>query len=122
MNIDPPTSPGQTLRLAGFTLIRLPAHTDSRGTLVVADGPPDLPFDVKRTYLVFDVPDGEVRGAHGHRTHDEVLIAATGSVTVDIDDGHRRAPVQLNEPTLPLHLPPQVVATPRDVSPGASHV
>jgi UDP-2-acetamido-3-amino-2,3-dideoxy-glucuronate N-acetyltransferase len=119
MNIDPPTSPGETLMVAGSTLIRLPAYTDSRGTLVVADGPPELPFDVKRAFLVFDVPAGEVRGAHGHRTQHEVLIAAAGSVTVEISDGRQEATIELDSPTLALHLPPRVIATQRNFSRGA---
>ena len=62
-------------------------HSDRRGNLTVVENGKTLPFDVKRVYYLYDVPGGESRGAHAHRELSQLIIAASGSFTVTLDDG-----------------------------------
>ena len=62
-------------------------HSDRKGNLTVVQNGDILPFDVKRVYYLYDVPGGEERGAHAHRDLSQLIIAASGSFTVTLDDG-----------------------------------
>jgi hypothetical protein len=66
----------------------------------------DIPFEVKRVYYLYDVPGGEGRGAHAHRKLEQVIIAASGSFDITIDDGKNKKTVQLSRPYMGLHLKP----------------
>jgi quercetin dioxygenase-like cupin family protein len=81
--------------------IDLPTHTDRRGHLSVVEGGV-LPFEVKRTFYMWGLPDGTERGGHAHRTCQQVLVAASGALTVHADGrGYR-----LLTPRKGLYLPP----------------
>ena len=58
----------------------------------------DVPFDIKRTYWTYDIPAGAARGGHAHKECLEVIIAASGSFTVILDDGTRKEAFHLNRP------------------------
>lgn len=104
---------------AGCSLVHLTRHADERGLLAVIDESAGLPFRPVRVFLVTDVPVGIVRGEHAHARLQEVLIASSGSVTIELDDGIQRATVVLDHPTVGLHVPPRVWSVQRDFSPGA---
>jgi dTDP-4-dehydrorhamnose 3,5-epimerase-like enzyme len=69
-------------------LIDLPKHVDPRGNLTVAEQMKNVPFDIARVYWTYDIPSGERRGGHAHRTCKEVIIAVSGSFDVVLDNGH----------------------------------
>jgi UDP-2-acetamido-3-amino-2,3-dideoxy-glucuronate N-acetyltransferase len=85
---------------------RLPEVEDMRGNLSVGEIGKDIPFNVKRYFLVYDVPNSEVRGEHAHKQCHQFLIAVKGSVRVVVDDGSSREEFTLNRRNLGLHLPP----------------
>lgn len=62
-------------------------HSNRKGNLSVVQNGETLPFNVKRVYYIYDVPGGEERGSHAHRNLSQLIIAASGSFTVTIDDG-----------------------------------
>ena len=68
-------------------LIDLPKIVDPRGNLTVAEQMKNVPFDIARVYWTYDVPSGERRGGHAHRTCEEIIIAVSGSFDVMLDDG-----------------------------------
>ena len=68
----------------------------------------EVPFDVKRLYYLYDVPSGESRGIHAHRTLQQVLIAASGSFDVTLDDGRNKKTVHLSRPFIGLHIRPGI--------------
>ena len=107
-DVEPEGARGGEVRAAGGVLFRLPAHVDSRGTLVVLEESSGLPFVPQRTFFVLGVPDDQTRAGHGHLTAHQVLVAARGSVTVEINDGQDTAQVTLDAPDLALHVPPRV--------------
>jgi carbonic anhydrase/acetyltransferase-like protein (isoleucine patch superfamily) len=79
---------------------------DMRGDLCVAEAGAGLPFVVRRSFLVYNVPNAELRGEHAHRRCAQFLQAVSGSVRVVADDGVRREEFSLDRPNLGLYLPP----------------
>jgi acetyltransferase-like isoleucine patch superfamily enzyme len=92
----------------GVTLHRLTVARDMRGSLAVAEFGRSVPFPVKRSFFVFDVPSRETRGEHAHRACHQFLVCLRGSCAVVADDGTSRQEFVLDSPALGLHLPPLV--------------
>lgn len=89
-------------------LFRLPLIEDIRGSLSFAEIDGQLPFTPLRYFLVFDVPNKEVRGEHAHRTLHQFLVCIKGSCSIALDDGSLREEIPLDAPTLGLHIPPMI--------------
>jgi len=89
----------------GVTFHRLPKILDLRGNLTVGEFERSIPFLPRRYFMVFDVPNSEIRGEHAHRTCHQFLICVHGSCAVMVDDGNTREEVVLDDPSLGLHLP-----------------
>jgi hypothetical protein len=64
-----------------------------------------VPFDIKRVYYLYDVPGGEGRGGHAHVELEQLIIAASGSLDVILDDGHVRHRFHLNRSYFGLYVP-----------------
>ena len=79
-----------------YKIIDLRKIHDPRGNLTPIEGGTDVPFDIKRVYYLYDVPGGESRGAHAHRKLHQLIIAASGSFTVTLDDGKNKKSFNLN--------------------------
>jgi dTDP-4-dehydrorhamnose 3,5-epimerase-like enzyme len=80
-------------------------YTDSRGKLTVVEGA-TLPFDIKRIYYIYDVPEGQPRGVHGHRELQQLMICMSGSVQVKLHDGRKHRVFSLDCPWKGLYVPP----------------
>ena len=78
-----------------------------------------LPFDVKRVYYLYDIPGGEGRGAHAHRELEQLIVAASGSFTVTLDDGNTKRSFFLNRPYQGLYVKPGLWRDLVDFSSGA---
>lgn len=94
-------------------------HEDRRGNLTVVENGITLPFDVKRVYYLYDVPGGENRGAHAHKELSQLIIAASGSFTVTLDDGKCKRSFFLNRPYQGLYVKPGMWRDLDDFSSGA---
>lgn len=94
-------------------------HSDRKGNLTVVENGITLPFDVKRVYYVYDVPGGESRGAHAHRELSQLIVAASGSFKVTIDDGSVKRSFFLNRPYQGLLVKPGLWRDLEDFSSGA---
>lgn len=81
-------------------------HSDRKGNLTVVENGVTLPFDVKRVYYLYDVPGGESRGSHAHRNLEQLIVAASGSFTVTLDDGKNKQSFFLNRPYQGLYVKP----------------
>lgn len=102
------------------SIIELDRHcTDRKGNLTVVSNLSTVPFEVRRAYYLYDVPGGESRGGHSHKQLDELLIAASGSFTVTLDDGRVKRSFTLNRPYKALHITPGIWRTLDDFSSGA---
>lgn len=80
------------------------ADPDGRGSLTFAEGRAEVPFAVRRSYWVYDVPGGERRHGHAYRTQQEFIIALSGSFRVVLDDGDRRVSFNLNRSYYGLYV------------------
>ena len=94
-------------------------HSDRKGNLTVVENGVTLPFDVKRVYYTYDVPGGESRGSHAHKELEQLIIAASGSFTVTLDDGESRRSFFLNRPYQGLYVRPGLWRDLEDFSSGA---
>lgn len=86
-------------------LIELPKFLDSRGNLSFAEQHNHIPFEIKRTYWIYDVPGGEDRGGHAFRENQEVVIALSGAFDVVVDDGENKKTFTLNRSYYGLYIP-----------------
>lgn len=86
-------------------LIGLPRFNDPRGNLSFAEQMNHIPFIIKRTYWIYDVPGGESRGGHAYKETDEFIIAISGSFDVTVDDGYEKKKFTLNRSYYGLYIP-----------------
>ena len=86
-------------------IISLPKFLDSRGNLSFIEQFTHIPFEIKRTYWIYDVPGGEARGGHAYKDNQEFVIALSGSFDVVIDDGGRKQLFSLNRSYYGLYVP-----------------
>lgn len=94
----------------GVILRRLPVAPDLRGNLSFGEVSGEIPFEIKRYFVVFDVSGEQVRGEHAHRTLHQFLICVHGRCCVVADDGNHAQEFLLNEPNLGLYIPPMTWA------------
>lgn len=94
-------------------------HSDRKGDLCVVENGISVPFDVKRTYYLYDVPGGESRGGHAHKELHQLIVAVSGSFSVTLDDGNIKRTYILNRPYKGLLVVPGIWRTLDDFSSGA---
>ena len=103
----------------GFKLIQLPNIIDQRGNLTAGEFGKSIPFEVKRYFIVYQVPLIEVRGEHAHRECHQFLVCARGRISVIADNGSTREEFVLDRPDIGLHLPPMTWGVQYKYSPDA---
>lgn len=86
-------------------IIELPKFLDARGNLSFAEQNTHIPFEIKRTYWIYDVPGGENRGGHAFKETEEFIIALSGSFDVVVDDGFKKKKITLNRSYYGLYIP-----------------
>ena len=78
------------------------------GNITIVEGQRNVPFDVKRIYYLYDIPGGESRGGHAHQKLFQLIVAASGSFNVLLDDGQNKKIVTLNRPDYGLMVVPGI--------------
>lgn len=86
-------------------LLELPRFNDPRGNLSFVEQNNHIPFEIQRTYWIYDVPGGESRGGHAYKLTSEFIIAISGSFDVVVDDGEERKTFTLNRSYYGLYIP-----------------
>ena len=86
-------------------IIDLPKFLDARGNLSFAENFKQIPFEIHRTYWIYDVPGGEGRGGHAYRENEEFIIALSGAFDVVVDDGRQKKTFTLNRSYYGLYVP-----------------
>jgi len=89
------------------------------GNITPVTGDSDIPFAINRIYYLYDVPGGEVRGGHAHYELQQLIVAASGSFDVVIDDGQNKKTVTLNRPNFGLVVTPGIWRDLMNFSSGA---
>ena len=86
-------------------IIELPRFLDARGNLSFVEQNNHIPFEIKRTYWIYDVPGGEERGGHAFRQNEEFIVALSGAFDVVVDDGQHKKTFSLNRSYYGLYVP-----------------
>jgi len=98
--------------------VELQTPPGAPGGLTVIEGEYDVPFAIRRVYFLHGMEASSIRGDHAHRTQWQMLIAASGSCEVCLDDGRTKSAVRLDSPARGLLVPPMVWRTLRHFGPG----
>ncbi|OFY13363.1 MAG: hypothetical protein A2X16_00300, partial [Bacteroidetes bacterium GWF2_39_10] len=91
--------------LTHVRLIDLPKIEDYRGNLSFLESYNHIPFEIKRTYWIYDVPGGQVRGGHAFKEQEEFIISMSGSFDIIVDDGNEKKVYSLNRSYYGLYIP-----------------
>ena len=86
-------------------IIELPKFLDARGNLSFVEQLNHIPFEIKRTYWIYDVPGGENRGGHAFKQNEEFIVALSGAFDVIVDDGTEKKRFTLNRSYYGLYVP-----------------
>ena len=109
----------KTTKVYDCTMIELDRHHVPQGNISVVENGKDVPFEIKRVYYLYDVPGGESRGAHAHKELYQLIVAASGSFSVTLDDGEVKRTFLLNRPYQGLLVVPGIWRTLDDFSSGS---
>lgn len=101
------------------SLLTLPKFEVERGAITSVNNKSEIPFAIKRVYYLYDVPSGSDRGAHAHKELQQLIVAASGSFTVAVDDGKLKRSFILSQPNVGLYLPPGLWRELTDFSGGS---
>ena len=94
-------------------------HSVRKGDICVVENSRNIPFDIKRMYYLYDVPADALRGGHAHKQLYQLLVAASGSFTVHLDDGEHKRSVSLKRPYQALLIKPGIWREIDDFSSGS---
>lgn len=100
-------------------IIHFPKIHNREGNITSIQNNIEIPFNIQRVYYLYDIPGGESRGAHGHKTLRQVMIAVSGSFDVTIEDGKNKKTVNLNRPYIGLYILPGIWRDVYNFSSGA---
>lgn len=78
------------------------------GNITIVQNGENQPFDIKRIYYLYDVPSGSERGGHAHKALYQLIVAASGSFDVIVDDSKNKKIIQLNRPNFGLQVVPGI--------------
>lgn len=95
-------------RVYDCSIIEIDKHHNIKGNLSVIENGTTVPFDVKRVYYLYDIPGGESRGGHAHKDLQQLVVAASGSFDVTLDDGTLKRTFTINRPYQGLLIVPGI--------------
>ena len=100
-------------------LIPLEKMSGAEGNNTTVEGENTIPFDIKRIYYLYDIPEGGSRGAHAHEDLYQLIVATGGSFDILLDDGINKKVVRLSQPNYGLYVVPGIWRELIDFSYGA---
>lgn len=101
---------GKAMKNSVYDCVILPLNKihNRAGNLTIVEGQKNVPFAVRRIYYLYDIPGGEDRGGHAHKELCQLIVAASGSFNVMLDDGQNKKIVMLNRPDYGLLVVPGI--------------
>lgn len=110
---------GKKTTVYDCSIIHFPKIKNRAGNITPIENNRNIPFAIKRVFYLYDIPGGEDRGAHSHKKCHQLLIAASGSFDIFLNDGFNKKTVTLNRSYMGLHIPPGIWAAEQSFSSGA---
>jgi hypothetical protein len=101
------------------SVIEIGKRHNEAGNITVIESQKIIPFEVNRVYYLYDVPGGEERGGHAHKELRQLIVAASGSFNVVLDDGTVKRTITLNRPYHGLLVVPGIWRELNNFSSGA---
>jgi len=95
-------------KISDCSVIQLPKVHNRAGNITAINANLDVPFDINRVYYLYDIPGGESRGGHAHKELYQLLVAASGSFDVLLDDGRTKKRINFNRPYTGLLIVPGI--------------
>lgn len=86
-------------------IIDIPTARDFRGNLSVLENS-QLPFEIARTYWIYDLPSDTMRDGHAFFTQHEIIVPISGSFEITTEDALGRQTFRLSRPNKGLYIPP----------------
>lgn len=102
-----------------FHIIELPKISDPRGNLSFIEGNRHIPFEIKRTFYMYDIARDEERGGHAHNKLEQFIVAMSGKFDVILDDGLQKKKITLDNPHTGLYMPALTWCDLKNFSEGA---
>ena len=99
---------GITPGIYSCNVLELSRIHNPSGNITIVQSDSVLPFRIKRVYYLYDVPGGSDRGGHAHKALQQLIVAASGSFDVILDDGEMKKTVHLNRPNYGLLIVPGI--------------
>ena len=93
------------MSIKDVNIVELPKFTDPRGNLSFVEQLNHIPFEIKRTYWIYDVPGGKSRGGHAFRKNQEFIVSLSGAFDVIVDDGKEKKVFNMNRSYYGLYIP-----------------
>lgn len=106
-------------RIDSCKILDFQNQIDERGGLVIAEAFKEIPFQIKRVFYSFNIPDKKSRGAHAHKECWQVLIAPSGCFVVEVKDGVNSRRIVMDDPLKGLLVPPGIWASEMEFEPNA---
>lgn len=100
--------------------IQFPKIADSRGNLTFIEGGNHIPFTINRIYYLYDVPGGESRAGHAHKSLHQVFISMSGSFDLHLDDGSKKTTFHMNRSYWGIYVCPMIWRDLDNFSTGSS--
>lgn len=110
------------MKLANITdasILELQKIHFQAGSITPIEGLKNIPFEIARVFYIYDIPGGVSRGAHAHKECQQILIAASGSFDILVDDGINKKYLNLNRPYYGLYIPAGIWSSQLNFSSGA---
>jgi hypothetical protein len=110
------------MKLASITdscILELQKIHFQAGSITPIEGLKNIPFEIARVFYIYDIPGGVSRGAHAHKECEQILIAASGSFDILLDDGINKKYLSLNRPYYGLYIPHGIWSSQLNFSSGA---
>jgi len=101
---------GPSMQNSVYDCVILPLRKihNRAGNITIVEGQTNIPFEIRRIYYLYDIPGGEDRGGHAHKALYQLIVAASGSFNVLLDDGRNKKIVMLNRPDYGLMVVPGI--------------